>query len=212
MATVNETATEKTANSQNMPVLEYEGRLNFSKGPAVAYLQYLLTSYNYGEILGPSGVNGNYSLTTKTAVTKFQEDRNKVSDVNPPQLVVDGIVGRDTWRALGDNFYRTCKTSAGNPPAELNLSDDTSNDADLPRLKIDSKGEAVRFLQQLLLGYTEITGYTNDSFDAVFGPETQRGVIAFQKSKQLQQDGVVGKDTWTELFKGSRERCNGTVS
>lgn len=37
--------------------------------------------------------------------------------------------------------------------------------------------------------------------DCVFGGETENGVIYFQQSRGLSQDGQVGKDTWRELLK-----------
>jgi peptidoglycan hydrolase-like protein with peptidoglycan-binding domain len=211
MATLNETATENTANSRVMPLLQYTNDSNFSKGRDVAYLQYLLISY-YPELT--IEVDGKYGLKTKEAVTKFQKDRNQLSDVNPTFLNPDGVVGHNTWRALGDNFYRTCKTSIQNPLASFNYK---GNDNDLLLLKRQNngkivKGEAVRFLQQLLLGYTEITGYTNDSFDGEFNQETEDAVKAFQRNSGLQDDGEVGPLTWTKLFEGSSIRCNGTVS
>ncbi|NMG20291.1 peptidoglycan-binding domain-containing protein [Brasilonema bromeliae] len=205
MATVNETAIETAATSKDMPVLQNGD--NPSKGRAVAYLQYLLISY--GEDVGTSGVDGEYGPDTKAAVEEFQRERNQVSDVNPGNLKINGVVALSTWRALGDNFYRTCRTSADNSPVE---SDFISGGIDLPRLSRNDKGDAVRFLQQLLLGYDDITGYTNDSFDADFGPETERAVKAFQSSSGLDDDGIVGRDTWAKLFEGSRERCNGSVS
>ena len=205
MSTVNETAIETAATSKTMPTLRMSD--NPSESRAVAYLQYLLISY--GEDVGRSRVDGEYGPATKAAVENFQRERNQVSGVEPRQLIVDGVVGLNTWRALGDNFYRTCRTSADNSPVTEEF--DFSG-IDLPLLSRRDKGEAVRFLQQLLLGYGDITGYTNDSFDADFGPETERAVKAFKNSRDLNDDGVVDRDTWTELFIGSAVRCNGTVS
>lgn len=191
---------------KDMPTLEIN-----SQGRAVAYLQYLLISY--GIDLGSSDVDGIYGNDTKQGVINFQTEHNQISNLNPPLLKVDGIVGHDTWRALGDNFYRTCGTPEGNGSAAFPNSI-TAND--LPLLRQGDSGEAVRLLQQMLLGYSEITQFpgsgSDDSFDGQFGPITENSVKAFQSYAGLNQDGEVGKNTWRELFKGSRDRCQGNVA
>ena len=58
-----------------------------SRGNMVKYLQYKLLSkfYNPGEI------DGIFGARVDTAVRQFQKDNN---------LVVDGIVGKNTWNKL----------------------------------------------------------------------------------------------------------------
>lgn len=58
-----------------------------------------------------------------------------------------------------------------------------------PLLKRGSKGDAVRELQTIL----KIT------VDGDFGPKTEAAVKAFQKSKKLVADGIVGPYTWEAL-------------
>lgn len=190
----------------DMPLLEKN-----SQGRDVAYLQYLLISY--GINIGPSGIDGKFSNDTQNAVRNFQTLRNQVPNfVNPEQLTVDGIVGVITWRALGDNFYRTCNTPI--PGSANPLPNITGND--LPLLQIGHIGEAVRFLQQMLLGLQEITQFPgnlgNGAFDAKFGPVTQQAVIAFQRYAGITQDGIVAQSTWTALFQASGARCKGTIA
>ncbi|KMT21495.1 peptidoglycan-binding protein [Clostridium cylindrosporum] len=59
------------------------------------------------------------------------------------------------------------------------------------------KGNDVLALQKKLSSL----GYKIESIDGVFGEKTSKAVIAFQKSKKLIQDGIVGKSTWNALFK-----------
>ena len=56
-------------------------------------------------------------------------------------------------------------------------------------LKKGSKGEDVKKLQKLL----------NISADGIFGSNTEKAVIQFQKEHNLGQDGVVGLKTWEAL-------------
>ena len=37
------------------------------------------------------------------------------------------------------------------------------------------------------------------SLDGVFGPETQRAVVAFQMENWVTPDGIVGRNTWSKV-------------
>lgn len=50
-------------------------------------------------------------------------------------------------------------------------------------------------VQKILQGQ----GYNVGPIDGNFGPQTKAAVIAFQKSKGLMPDGIVGPDTWNAL-------------
>lgn len=92
-------------------------------------------------------------------------------------LIQDGIVGPATWAALGIN--------CGGPPPTVKC----------PTLSYGSSGLAVQGLQELL----KAQGFDPGPIDGKFGPKTQSAVIAFQQSKGLVQDGIVGIRTWTAL-------------
>lgn len=59
-----------------------------ASGKITKLLQQRLISLGYSI---PYGLDGIYGYETKNAVMRFQEDNN---------LSADGIVGRNTWRAL----------------------------------------------------------------------------------------------------------------
>lgn len=63
-------------------------------------------------------------------------------------------------------------------------------------IKKGSKGADVRKCQKLLVQHGYKVGVDGD-----FGNGTETAVIAFQKSKGLVSDGVVGEDTWSALLK-----------
>jgi peptidoglycan hydrolase-like protein with peptidoglycan-binding domain len=88
-------------------------------------------------------------------------------------LEVDGIVGPRTWAAL-----------------------DTRRGSGLrPVLQRGSCEPAVVVLQKVL----ETHGFDPGSKDGIFGPKTERAVLAFQRAQGLEADGVVGPKTWNAL-------------
>jgi len=87
------------------------------------------------------------------------------------QLAADGIVGPLTWEKL-----------------------DNADKSD-PTLRSGSTGVAVRGLQRRLIA----AGFGPDEIDGRFGPQTEAAVKAFQESRELDVDGVVGPLTWAAL-------------
>ena len=72
----------------------------------------------------------------------------------------------------------------------------------LPVLKKGAKGEQVKALQALLIGY----GYKMESngvtygIDGSFGGATEKAVRSFQVANSLEADGSVGPATWRKLL------------
>lgn len=67
--------------------------------------------------------------------------------------------------------------------------------AGMPTLREGSRGSAVVTLQQKL----KAAGFNPGAADGDFGPKTKAAVIAFQKSRHLVADGIVGPKTWAAL-------------
>src|SRR5882762_6829012 len=81
----------------------------------------------------------------------------------------------------------------------------------MPVLKQGSSGPAVQDLQQKL----KSLGFDPNGVDGKFGPGTLAAVIAFQKSKGLQTDGMVGPATMVALQSagaGATANVGGEVS
>lgn len=62
-------------------------------------------------------------------------------------------------------------------------------------LKLNSSGSTVVTLQQRLAALN----YTITNVDGIFGQETRRAVIAFQRDNNLNQTGVVDTTTWNTI-------------
>ena len=68
----------------------------------------------------------------------------------------------------------------------------------LPRLEKGSKGNSVKALQILLIGYVYSCG--KYGVDGDFGGDTLAAVKDFQNSAGLSADGIVGPKTWEKLL------------
>ena len=70
----------------------------------------------------------------------------------------------------------------------------------LPLLRYGDKGECVRSAQLLLIGH----GYSCGRYgaDGEIGQDTYNAIIAFQRASGLQQDGIIGAQTWARLIGG----------
>lgn len=73
-----------------------------------------------------------------------------------------------------------------------------------PVLQLDSRGQEVKELQQLLKQRLPgAAGYHGLRIDGVFGSETQSAVRDFQDFVFLVVDGIVGPKTWKTLYAGT---------
>ena len=83
-------------------------------GDSVRFLEQLLSSiYWFGLPVGkPSLIttnisfDANYDDETKAIVTEFQTNYNATFPFPAPDITVDGIVGPETWKALGDAIFK----------------------------------------------------------------------------------------------------------
>lgn len=61
----------------------------------------------------------------------------------------------------------------------------------MPVLKEGSKGEAVRFVQEIVKA---------EPIDGSFGPITKKCVMVYQRDKNIEVDGIVGPQTWIAII------------
>lgn len=124
--------------------------------------------------------NGTFDAATLEALRRFQRDRG---------LAADGIVGRETWRAL---------TEAG-----FSLGDRL-----LWHASTLQRGDDVRELQH---GINRL-GFDAGPEDGLFGPLTRRAVQEFQHNVGLAVDGVAGATTVEALRRLHRGHQSGGVA
>lgn len=168
---------------------EYEfGERTLTKGMSgsdVKELQELLMELEYN--LPKYGADGKFGNETALAVREYEKDNN---------VKVDGIVDVDLFALLKED------QGADHPQDEI-VQPGPIDVSTYPTLKKGTKEiNYVTILQKklLALGYNLGTyGEEKNGIDGDFGTKTQLAVRAFQKSKELKVDGIVGQATWTAL-------------
>lgn len=140
-----------------------------SKGEAVKIAQRALIARGYP--VGPAGADGIFGIHTYRAVLNYQFDRSagQFWALTYP-LVVDGIVGPQTWGRL--------------VPATI---------------RQGSTGTGVRLAQNILKSSGN-PPWDPGPIDGIFGPKTERAVTNFQSDLNIKADGIVGPVTWTALW------------
>lgn len=101
--------TVSTMNVSTLPVLK-EG----DNGDAVRFLEQLLSSiFWFGLPVGRAALITNnvifdaqYDNQTKQIVAEFQQNYNATFPFPSPDITVDGVVGPETWKALGDAIFK----------------------------------------------------------------------------------------------------------
>ncbi|HVF84971.1 MAG TPA: peptidoglycan-binding protein [Abditibacteriaceae bacterium] len=112
------------------------------------------------------------------------------------KIAADGVFGRQTESAL-KNFQSAHGLDAHG------IVDSTVWKKIVIQVRRGSRGEAVRAMQVLLRS----KGYPV-RVDGVFGAATDKIVRRYQRANGLIGDGVVGRDTWCELFDGDVKRVS----
>lgn len=82
-----------------------------------------------------------------------------------------------------------------NAPSTSGAMHSNSAHQTMPILRLGSRGQSVSTLQSFLKKENLYTGAVN----GVFNQETRTAVIAFQQSKHLRGDGIVGRATWQSI-------------
>lgn len=144
---------------------------------------------NYPAIPAITDAAGDFQSSTKAAVTAFQRIFN---------LTPDGIVGKSTWYKLSSLYTAVTRL------AELDSEGSTLGIGTVPPssvLRQGSSGQDVITLQYLL---NVIAEYYPDiphlDQDGIFGSGTRQAVLAFQRIRRLDPDGIVGARTWNALY------------
>ena len=164
-----------------------------STGSAVEQVQFWLNTLAQYESTIPSlAVDGRYGAATASAVRAFQRRYG---------LTVDGMVGRETWNAIYNEF-RSIQSDNGTPNAYPGTA-----------LREGASGQNVRLVQfWLKIAHTVYSRLNDLTVDGKFGAATTAAVKRFQTYFGLTSDGVVGRTTWNKLYEVYNDIANKLLS
>ena len=164
-----------------------------STGSAVEQVQFWLnTLAQYESVLPSLAVDGRYGAATASAVRAFQRRYG---------LTVDGVVGRETWNAIYNEF-RSIQSDNGTPNAYPGTA-----------LREGASGQNVRLVQfWLKIAHTVYSRLNDITVDGKFGAATTAAVKRFQTYFGLTSDGVVGRTTWNKLYEVYNDIANKLLS
>ena len=164
-----------------------------STGSAVEQVQFWLNTLAQYESAIPSlAVDGSYGAATASAVRAFQRRYG---------LTVDGVVGRETWNAIYNEF-RSIQSDNGTPNAYPGTT-----------LREGASGQNVRLVQfWLKIAHTVYSRLNDLTVDGRFGAATTAAVKRFQTYFGLTSDGVVGRTTWNKLYEVYNDIANKLLS
>ncbi len=126
---------------------------------------------------------------------------------------VDGVFGQNTYNAVvafqkaygltQDGIVGNQTKSAISAALSSKSSSSTSS-----TLQMGSTGDTVKQLQRNLTSL----GFNTNGVDGIFGQNTYNEVVAFQKSKGLTQDGIVGSQTQSAINSALSKNTSGGTS
>ena len=125
------------------------------------------------------------------AVAKAIVDALDNHIVSNPVVETEPAVNVDEWvrelqQECNNQGYSNQKVDGVGGPATL---------AGCPTVRQGARGNITKLIQERLVSL----GYNTNGVDGIFGAGTKAAVIAFQESRGLSADGIVGQNTWRKL-------------
>lgn len=150
-------------------------------------------SRNYPAIPKIDTLDGVFGTATDAAVREFQ----RIFD-----LTVDGIIGKETWYRIA-YLYNSVKRLAELDSEGIALEDVRKQFSEI--LQQGNSGDEVRVIQYFLA----VVGTFYDTVPVIavngeFDAATTEAVRAFQRAVGITEDGIVGEETWNELYRAYR--------
>lgn len=154
-----------------------------------------------GSEINHTGIVTNVGMGAITTVEGNSSDMvaRRTYDVNSPAIA--GF-GRPKWELAENYDPEQDPPEEPEPEPEPEPKPVVMVKIELPQITEGDIGDSVKAAQALL----DCWGFPCGSCgaDGEYGPDTKRALTRFQKYRRLEQDGVIGPDTWSALL-GVRE-------
>lgn len=124
-------------------------------------------------------------------IARYPSKAKVMVSYNPPTGKKPGIC-HALW---GWQYSSTGSVSGITGDVDLDLYYGEVAPVQRPTLRVGSRGEGVKYLQQLLAD----RGFYKGKIDGIFGSETWKAVRSYQLECSLKMDGIVGEKTWEKL-------------
>jgi N-acetylmuramoyl-L-alanine amidase len=170
-----------SSNAQTKPTL-YWG----SRGSNVTQLQQRLSNWGYYT----GAIDGVYGASTYQAVINFQRKNG---------LPIDGIVGAQTWSALGLGSV-VSKSPSYQPTKGVSVSDDTM----LLARAIHAEAESEPYIGKVSVGAVLLNRVANSNF-----PQTLSGVVYQGSALESVANGRVNTQPNDDSVRAARDALNG---
>ena len=164
-------------------------------GNSVQQMQMRLNriSRNYPAIPKIANPNGIFGADTDEAVRKFQQ----IFGLSP-----DGVIGKETWYRIAYIYTSVKRLSELNSEGVQYSEISTQYPS---QLSSGSSGEYVSVLQYYLAVISRFyDSVPSVSQTGVFDTQTENAVKAFQRTFGLEPDGIVGRNTWNDIYRAYR--------
>lgn len=133
------------------------------------------------------------------------DDANRYLDIGAvkfAEAIYKGIVYNNQIKTEYDEWIARLQQELNNQ-FQCNLVVDGLNSSMLldvcPTIKVNACSNITKLIQERL----NSVGFNLEE-DGIFGQKTKRAIIVFQQNRNLQQDGIVGKNTWNYLLSGKK--------
>ena len=157
-------------------------------------------SRNYPSIPKIATVDGVFGQETDDAVREFQRIF---------KLTADGIIGKATWYRIA-YLYNSVKRLSELDSEGISLDEVAQQFPSL--LSPGDTGDEVRMIQyylQVVAAYYDTVPPLTTT--GVYDDATYQAVMAFQRTFGLTPDGIMGQQTWNELYKAYRGILDSTA-
>ncbi|WP_251861452.1 GH25 family lysozyme [Clostridium sp. Marseille-Q2269] len=153
----------------------------------------VVVGHQYTETGRINGVSGNVDLSN--FIDKIFIGKVDVQPSKPSGESSSTIYGRHSL--IGALQQEINNQGLGNIAVDNTAGEATLSSA--PICKQGARGNITKIIQEMLINI----GYPVGSYEAdgIFGTNTVTAVKLFQRDCNLEQDGIVGKETWKSLFR-----------